>query len=647
MEREERRLGAIMFTDVVGYTAMSSRDEGTALELLRRYRTLLNSVFPRFEGRVVKTMGDGFLVEFASAVEAVNCAVELQSEMARFNSSLDERARVLVRVGIHVGDVVHSGGDVLGDAVNVASRVEPEAPPGGIAVTRQVVDQVEGKVKWRLDSMGVRELRNLPNPVELFAVGAEAPLTARDTGQRLQRNRVAILPFSNLSADPNDRYFADGITEELISTVSKIGELSVISRSSAMRYRDTALSMRQVGRELGVGAILEGSVRKAGNKVRIAAQLIEVDADRYVWSQSYDRDLTDVLGVQGEIAEQVAEGLKVQLLSKERQKLETKATESPEAYNLYLKGRFYWNERTEEGVKKAVRYFEEALGRDPNFAKAYTGLADCYLILSDYGWMAPSEAGELARRNAEKALSIDPSLPEAHASLGLVHVNHGWDFAEGEREYRRALELNSNYASAYHWYAVLRSFQRRYEEADSLIRRALAVDPFSLVLRQSLGVALLSLGRYDEAMDMFRKVADESPKLASVHYWMAMANILRSKGAEAIEEAKLEVEADNFDPSAKLDLAFALSETGRKGEAAEILDEVVRLKDAYYSPCSVGLVMLSVGREQEGARWLERAVKERDSSLLYFRSLPAYRKYSDTPLGMEIQAKMGFAATSG
>ena len=640
LSRGGRRLGAIMFTDVVGYTSMSSKDEATALALLGRYRTLLNSVFPRYEGRVVKTMGDGFLVEFASAVEAVNCAVELQEEMGRLNAAMAGDQRIMVRVGIHVGDVVHSGEDVLGDAVNVASRVEPLADPGGICVTRQVADQVEGKVQWRLASIGMRELRNLPNPVEIFVVQTRTTEPKEASVRPSQVNRVAILPFNNLSPDPNDRYFADGITEELISTVSKIGELSVISRASAMKYRDTALSMKQIGNELGVSAILEGSVRKAGNRVRIAAQLIEVDSDRYVWSQSYDRDLTDVLGVQGEIAEQVAEGLKVQLLSREKEKLETKATDSPEAYTLYLKGRFYWNERTEVGTKRAIRYFEEALEADGRFAKAYSGLADCYLILADYGWMVPAKAGELARQNAMKALSIDESLAEAHASLGLVHVNHGWDFKEGESELRKAIELNPNYVAAYHWYAVLLSFQRRYEDSLGMIKRALGLDPFSLVLRQSVGVTVMGLGRYQEAKAMFRKVEDENPSLPSVHYWLSVANTLLSNDAEAIEEARKEVECDNYDPSAKLDLAFAHSEAGRKDEAAMILDEVLR-SDVYFSPCSAALVLLSLGRGADAARWLERAVEERDSSLLYFRSVPAYAKYLSTPEGKEVEAKMG------
>jgi class 3 adenylate cyclase/tetratricopeptide (TPR) repeat protein len=630
-----------MFTDVVGYTSMSSKDETTALELLRRYRTLLQSVFPKYEGRVVKTMGDGFLVEFASAVEAVNCAGEAQNEMAKLNSSLAQDQRIQIRIGIHVGDIVHAGEDVLGDAVNVASRVEPLAEPGGIAVTRQVVDQVEGKVRWRIESMGKRTLRNLPNPVEVFRIANDRLPPAGGSSRELDRRRLAILPLANLSADPNDRYFTDGMTEELISTVTGIRELSVISRASAMKYRDSSLPMEQIARELGVEAILEGSVRKAGNRVRISAQLIEVDTDRYVWSQSYDRDLIDVLGVQGDIAQQVAQGLRVQLLSRDKERLGAKPTRSPEAFNLYLKGRFLWNERTEDGVKKAVRYFEEALKADPRFPRAFTGLADSYEILADYGWMAPAAAGALAKENAMKALEIDDSLAEAHASLGLVSVNHDWDFAKGRKEYERALELNPSYVPAYHWYSVLLNFLRKYEEAVQMIRHAAALDPYSLVIRQSIGVSLMGAGRYEEALEQLESVRDENPDLPSIHYWLSLVHLCQGRHAEAIEENIEEVRADHNDPGAKLDLAFSNSEAGRKAEAAKVLDEVVAEKQAYYSPCSVGIALLSLGREGEAFEWMERAFAERDSSILYFRSVPAYDRYSASPRWAELEMKNG------
>jgi TolB-like protein/Tfp pilus assembly protein PilF len=628
-----------MFTDVVGYTSMSSRDEATALRLLGRYRAVLNSVFPKHRGRVVKTMGDGFLVEFASAVEAVDCAVEVQAEMGRFNSSLVDEQKVLVRIGIHVGDVVHTNGDVLGDAVNVASRVESLANPGGICVTRQVVDQVEGKVKWPLEPMGTKELRNLPSPVEIFGVGAE-PVESIEREFPSDGHRIAILPFSNLSPDPNDRYFADGMTEELIATLSKIPNLSVISRASAMRYRDTSLPSKRVGSELGVGAILEGSVRKSGNRVRIAAQLIDVGADKYVWSQSFDRDLTDIFAVQGEIARQVADGLEVQLLYSEKERLGERQTGSLEAYNLYLKGRYFWNERTGDAVRKAIGYFEAALKADPLFVRAYTGLADSYLILANYEWMPPAEAGRRAKEYAMKALSLDEAMAEAHASLGLIYANHDWDFARAEIELQRAIELNPSYASAYHWRAVVYMYKGMSKEEFDMIDRALRLDPYSVVIRQFLGVSLLRAVRLDEAMKELGKLAEENPHLPSVHFWLMMTRLARSEYEEAIEEGKKEVEADANDQGAKLDLAFACSEAGNKEEAARIVDEVLAKKEVYYSPCSVGIALLSLGREKEGAEWMERACSERDGSLLYFRSFPSYEKFHTYPGWTELERRM-------
>ena len=377
MSAGERRLGAIMFTDLVGYSAITSADEGAALKLLEEHRAVLQRAFRRHGGVVVKTMGDGLLVEFASAVEAVNAAAEGQEELHRLNEGREQKAQV--RMGIHVGDVIHSGGDILGDAVNVAARLEPLAEPGGVCITKQVVDQIERKVKYRLVKIGVRELKNIRYPVELYKVEVASGVSQTESSA-LDPRRIAILPLTNLSADPNDKYFADGMTEELISTVSRIAELSVISRTSVMRYRDTTAPIREIGRELSAGTVLEGSIRKAGNKVRITTQLIDSQNDRHLWAQSYDRELTDIFAVQGDIAEKVAEALRVKLVPVEKAAVEKKPTASAEAFTLYLKGRYSWNERTEEGVEKAARYFKDALAKDPKFALGHTGLSDCYLI---------------------------------------------------------------------------------------------------------------------------------------------------------------------------------------------------------------------------------------------------------------------------
>ncbi len=631
-----------MFTDVVGYSSITSQNENQALRLLKEHTELLQSIFPRYKGRVVKTMGDGFLVEFASAVEAVNCAVEAQREIERVNSTRSPKDRIMIKIGIHVGDIVHSGDDVLGDAVNIAARVQPLAEAGGICVTRQVVDQVERKVDYQMAKMGARELKNIHHPVELYRVVQPSQMSRFEDKQALDPRRLAILPFVNLSPNPDDRYFADGMTEELISTVSKIGELAVISRTSVMRYRDSVVPIAQIGQELSVGSIIEGSVRKAGNKVRITAQLIEVEGDRHLWSQSYDRELTDVFAIQGDIAEQVAGSLKVQLLSGEKQRIRKEATSNPEAYTLYLKGRYFWNERTEKGTRKALKYFEEAAKIDPEFAIAYSGIADCYNILSDYGWLSPNEAGPLAKANAVKALEIDDSLAEAHASLGLTIGNYSWDLATAEREFKRAIELKPNYGPAYHWYAVNLFYMRRYEEAMAVEKRALELDPYSRLYNMARTNNLLVQGRVDEAVKKYEELIESYPDFGALHTWKSTAHVLLAQFEKAVDEMKKYSEIEKGSWDSKLNLAWAYAAAGRSGEAEMLLGEAVAAREkTYVSPCLIGWVKLTLGMKDEGYRWLEKAYEEHDPNLLYFNGFPWTREFRSDPRWAEIEEKIG------
>jgi adenylate cyclase len=634
----ERRLGAIMFTDVVGYSAISSLNEGRALKLLEEHRGLLGSVFAKFNGRVVKTMGDGFLVEFASAVEAVNCAVEAQTELAKFNGGRGEGEKVFVRIGIHVGDIVHSGGDVLGDAVNVAARVQPIAEAGGICLTRQVVDQVERKVGYRMVRIGTRELKNIRYPVELYKVEVPQGVSRAEEAVMDQR-RVAILPFVNLSPDPNDRYFADGLTEELISTVSRIGELSVISRTSVMRYKDTTVPIGEIGRELGAGTILEGSVRKAGNKVRVTTQLIDAQNDRHLWAQSYDRDLTDVFVIQADIAEKVAEALRVKLLSKEKQALEKKAVK-PKAYTLYLKGRFFWNERTKEGVEKAAKYFEDAIKLDPEFSQAYSGLADCYMIREDRAWLSHAEA-RVANKYAEKAVELDPESAEAHASLGLA-LHKDWDFAGAGREFKLAIELSPNYANAYHWYWVLLGQEGRHEEALTIEKRAHTLDPYSSIIGQGLGVEYLYLGRYKEALAQFEVVEEIDPAFASVHFWKAWAYDQLGESETALEEAKKAVEGSSAGGVApKMVLGWLYAKVGQKDQAARMLGEILAESGGYVAPSVVAVIKLGLGEKDDAFELLNRAYREHDGFLMYFSEFPWFAEYRADPRWPEIEKKLG------
>jgi TolB-like protein/Flp pilus assembly protein TadD len=630
----ERRLGAIMFTDLVGYSSMTSRDEKRALAVLQKHREILQATFNEHGGHIVKTMGDGFLVEFASAVKAVECALEVQKRMRGFNEGQ-------VRIGIHVGDVIHSDGDILGDAVNVASRLEPLAEPGGICVTRQVVDQIERKVDCKLVKMGTRQLKNISYPVEVYRVESSSGPSPRDEFS-LNPRRIAILPLANLSADPNDRYFVDGMTEELISTVSKINELSVISRTSVMRYKDASMPIGDIGRELSVGTVLEGSVRKAGNRVRITTQLIDSQNDKHLWAQSYDRDLTDIFAIQADIAEQVSQALRVKLVSKEKEALEKKDTADAEAYTLYLKGRYFWNERSYEGLKKAIGYFEEAVKLDPNFALAYSGLADCYLILEDRAWISHSQASGIAVGYAKKAVALDHDLAEGHASVGLA-LQTDWDFEGALRELDRAISLKPSYAPAYHWRWTSLNQLGRHEEAFEYEKRALELDPHSNIINQGIGISLLYQGKVQESISQFEKLIEADPTFASAHLWNAWAHLQLGDLERALVEAKKALEHQRTaNDYPRMMLAFVYARAGQKEQARSLLRDIeTSNSESYKPPAFPALVRLELGESDEGYRLLEQAFQEHDQMLIYFKEYPWTEKYREDPRWKAIEQKIG------
>src|SRR5712664_3713311 len=393
-----------MFTDIVGYTLLAQKNESLSLSLLEDQRKLIREILNRHNGREVKTIGDGFLIEFPSALDAVRCAYDIQEKAREHNVPSSEEKRVHLRIGIHLGDVVESEGDISGDAVNVASRIGPFAENGGISLSRQVYDQVQNKFELTLTSLGTKNLKNVATPIELYKV--TLPWTEERVISPAQpdKKRIAVLPFANISPSPSDEYFSDGMTEELIATLSRIKNLGVIARTSIIRYKGLTKPVVEIGRELNVGTVLEGSVRVSGKRLRITAQLIDTGTEEHLWSETYDRNLEDALTIQSEIAKRIAKDLKIRVLHSETLRLEKKATGIPEAYSLYLKGRHSLNTRTEKGLKDAIQHFENSIKHDPNFALAYTGLADAYSILASYSleYIPPREGFPKAKIAAKK-----------------------------------------------------------------------------------------------------------------------------------------------------------------------------------------------------------------------------------------------------
>jgi adenylate cyclase len=606
-----------MFTDMVGYTAISQKNESLAMELLGEQQRILRSFFPKYSGREIKTIGDGFLVEFESALEAIRCAFEIQKSLHELNSNRSAERKIPLRIGIHLGDVIHNQSDVYGDAVNIASRIEPLASPGGICFTEQIYSQIKNKFESPMNSLGMRELKNVSEPIEVFELllpweGNELKAHGSDI------RRIAILPFASLSPDPNDVFLADGITEEIISTTAGISGLEVISRTSVMGYKGTSKKVKEIGKELDVGSILEGSFRKAGNRIRVTAQLIDVSGDKHLWSQSYDKLLDDVFAVQTDIAKQVAESLRVKILAPELERLERKPTLSSKAYSLYLRGRYHWHKRDVHEMDRAVEYFEEAIREDENFALGYVGLADCFEIIASNLRIEKEKNHQRAKEMLARALELEPDLAEAHATKGLVLSNE-LRLREAEKELRKAIELKPSYSSAHQWYSLTLASLSRWEEALVQIEKAVELDPFSAVISTNHCGYYLYRRDYGKALEIMKKASELAPTYAFPHLFLARIYVK----LKMIEDVKRELElyvrlAEDVNRHAKkiaeTELAFAESDVDATRKLLPELEPHVG-EPFFYLSVDIARFYFWLGEKEKGFEWLERSYSAREFQL--------------------------------
>lgn len=574
MNAEQRRLAAIMFTDIVGYSALTQQNEALTLELLEEHRRLLRTLFPQYGGHEIKTMADGFLVEFASVLEAVRCAIEMQKAMRARNLVAPAKRRLEIRIGIHVGDVIHRENDVFGDGVNIASRIQPLADPGGICISEDVARLIRNKIAEPIVELGKHTLKNIQEPMGIYKISLSQPVTSSADGEK---KSIAVLPFANLSPDPENEYFSDGLTEELINVLAKIEGLRVTSRTSVFAWKSKNEPIRRIGEQLNVNTVLEGSVRKAGNRLRITAQLVNVADDSHLWSERYDREMEDVFVVQDEIARAIVEALKIKLVGEEKCQLVKCATNSIEAYNLYLQGRFHWNKRSKEGFERAIKYFERALQIDPNYAPAYAGLADCYTLLASYGYINPQEGFPKAREAALKALDLNEALAEAHASLAAIKLNYDQDLQRAEQEIERAIELNPNYATAHHWHAATLLGLGRIEEALAAIQRALELDPLSAIIRVTAGETFQLAGRLNEAEEHLQKALEINPNLIGAYIGLAKAKQLSGDWKEAEEELQRAITNAPDDGRPRLAYALHLAYLGQLPESLAEIQQALKL----------------------------------------------------------------------
>jgi len=605
MSHEQRRLAAVMFTDIVGYSSLTQKNERLALELLEEHRKIVRPIVALHNGREIKTMGDAFLIEFESALEATHCAIDLQKTLHDHNEQSIVERRVHLRIGIHLGDVLQRQSDVLGDAVNIASRIEPLAEADGICISEQVYDQIRNKLDCPIENLGPRQLKNIDYPIDVHRILWEKDETVSVS---LDRKRIAVLPFLNISPDPNDAYFADGLTEELIARLSTISGFKVIARTSIMRFRGTSKSVGEIGKELKSGSVLEGSVRKAANRLRVTAQLIDATTEEHLWVQNYDRQLEDVFAIQVEVAQNVADALKTQLLDEEREHIEKKPTEDIGAYTFYLKGRYYWNERNKESLERAIKYFEEAIKRDPQFALAYSGLADCYIVLVDHSYLPPNEGYPKARQAATRALELDNTLAEAHTSLASI-LNTDWEWTEAEREFKEALRLNPNYPTAHHWYSIHLMTMGHLDEAIKEAKAAQELDPLSPQIHAYAGILHFCARHYDSAFEEFDRSLELDPNSVAAHEYRCYVYLLKSMFEEALTEMQLVLQFFHMSTANVRAFTGAVYATaGRIEEAKRIIRECEeKSAHEYVDPKWLVWAHSRLGNKDRAFGWLEKA----------------------------------------
>jgi adenylate cyclase len=533
MSNGTRILASIMFADIVGYTAMMQENESKAKSLRDRFRKTLENKTLEYKGSIIQYYGDGCLCIYGSAVESVKSAIAIQEIL------LDD-PKVPVRIGLHIGDVVYDDDGVYGDGVNLASRIESLSIPGGILLSDKINDELSSHPTIDTTSLGNYKLKNVSREVEVFSVLSDklkVPSSSELKGKIIDTKKsIAVLPFVNMSADPENEYFSDGITEEILNALVKVKELQVTARTSSFTFKGKNEDVRKIGKKLGVQNVLEGSVRKFGNKVRITAQLINTADGYHVWSESYSRSLEDIFEIQDEISNKIANTLREKLSIKDKDDiLITPPTQNIDAYNQYLKGLHNIGKWTPKGSEDGIKYFNRAIEIEPKFALAYSSLAFAYSMLGAMGQMNVKLAFSEADKNVQMALKLDNNLSEAHVSKMLVSVFKDWDLELAKYHIEKAVKLNPGSGTtrhAYYLYLIcVQDFNKAFEE----ILMALKLDPFSLPINSALGELYTYTGEFDKAIKQLDKTIELDPNFRSAIHSKGFAYLMKGEYKKAIE----------------------------------------------------------------------------------------------------------------
>jgi adenylate cyclase len=772
MPTHTRQLAAIMFTDIVGYTAMMGKDSNKALELVRINKEIQKPLVEKYNGKWLKEMGDGAMAQFGSALDSVNCAVEIQ-ELAR--AKFDGK----IRIGIHSGDITFENNDVYGDGVNVAARLESIADPGGIYISESIEKAIRGQSDIQAKYLGEVNLKNVDYGVRTYAlqgVGLPVPeikekkelsgrliaeikrrgviraglmyvlialllvlikplastwitfpdsfstiflvilgigfpiatLLAwryerspdgfvRSTSDKSWQNplkpsqrkpltgniiisglalaililfiypgnksdtkkagvptnisvidkSIAILPFTNMSNDPDQEYFSDGMSEEIINKLAQINDLRVIARTSAFAFKGKGEDMREIGRKLNVAYLLEGSVRRAGNRLRITAQLISVADGSHLWSESFDREMDEaavIFDIQDEISLAIVDNLKVNMLGSEKEAVTKRYTDNLDAYDLLIKGWYYLFTFTPSGLNNAIESFDQALQIDPNIAEAYASKGSTYISMPFWGNLAPNEVFPKARENALKALELDSANGQAYGVLAFISMMYDWDYETADRHFKTALKINPKEAIVHLNYSVYMGATQQFNISINEATLAVELDPLERYYNTRLGSAYLAAGQIDKAIEIQLKTISMNPNYFLAYQHLGDAYMAKSMTIEAIAAYEEAIELSDGLPSAQSGLAGAYYINGDIEKAIYILDGLEdRSKKEYVSPLFIFVKYLALDDTDKAFLWLERAIDERDPGILYLKFYSNDKfKIPDEPRFTDLLHSVGF-----
>nr|WP_262890519.1 adenylate/guanylate cyclase domain-containing protein [Rhodocytophaga rosea] len=669
-----------MFTDMVGYSALTQQNEALALALLEEHRKIVRPIVDSHEGREIETAGDSFFIEFNSAVDAANCAIQIQSTFHERNKAEPQERHIRLRIGLHIGDVVYMDKHVHGDGVNIAARMEPLAMPGGICISEDVARQIRNKISFPVLKLGAERLKNISMPMDIYCIvlpwlksdqrtkRTYVPKRVRMYSLALflgilliaagwyffmhkltfqeadvSRFRLAVLPLSNISSDTQDEYFADGMTEELISNLSKIGGLNVIARTSIMKYKNMNKDIAEIGDELMVGSILEGSVRKFENKARITVQLIDVATQENLWSMDYDRELRDIFMIQSEIAQSVADELKVRLVSTEKEQLDKRYTQDMVAFQEYLVGKHYLNKKTSESIQNSIIHLEKSVQLDPAFALPYASLAYAYALTAaaGYGNIPRNVAESKAREAVMRSLELDNTLAEAHAALGYIRFRIDWNWKEAEKEFKQAIALKPGYATAHEWYALFLAIHSRLDESLQEIQKAYALDPLSPSVNNGLARIYHFRNEPDKAIAQSKRTFVIDPTFAEAYFTLGMTYLKKEEFENAERELQKAISLAGRRPVMLAILGATYVHTGKMAEAKALLAELQTPpmnNDKLYAS---SFILNKLGKVDESLSILEKLMDEKYGILVYMKVENRFINDDNNPRYQRMLQKMG------